>query len=152
MSDIIHPLPHQDEAELATLGALLIDMDSMETVSKLLRPFDFYRPAHRHIYDAMLALFNSGMSIDLITLVDELRANRGLWKAGGLSYVSRLTSAVPTSANVEYYARIVQAASIRRSLIRIGREIIEGAQDDRRVACDVLSEAKRSIDELEGTK
>ncbi|MGO9309200.1 MAG: DnaB-like helicase N-terminal domain-containing protein, partial [Spirochaetia bacterium] len=103
---------HNEEAEIATLGAVFIDAEALPSIIPLLRPEDFYRGAHQRIYEAVLALFDRGQSIDLITLSDELRARGTLELCGGGAYVSRLTSAVPTSANVEYYARIVQAGSI----------------------------------------
>jgi hypothetical protein len=120
---------HHDEAELATLGAILLDGEALPAISHLLRPEDFYRTAHQRIYEALLALFDRGQSVDLITLADELRSRASLEQCGGLAYISRLTSAVPTSANVEYYARIVQAAAIRRSLARISQEIIARARE-----------------------
>jgi replicative DNA helicase len=98
---------HNEDAEIATLGAVLIDPEALPTIIPLLRAEDFYRGAHQRIHEGVLALFDRGQSIDLITLSDELRARGTLELCGGGAYISRLTSAVPTSANVEYYARIV---------------------------------------------
>src|SRR5208337_951533 len=94
------------------------------------RSEDFYKGAHQRIYEAILSLFDRGQSIDLITLAEELRSRGALEQCGGAAYVSSLTSAVPTSANVEYYARIVQAASIRRTLARVSQEIISRDHDE----------------------
>jgi len=141
------PSPH-DEAEQAVLGALLLDGEALPAVSHLLRPEDFYRSPHQRIYEALLALFDRGQSVDLITLADELRSRGTLEQCGGLAYVSRLTSAVPTSANVEYYARIVQAAAIRRSLARISQEIIARAHDDSVEVPQIVEEAERKIFEI----
>jgi replicative DNA helicase len=139
---------HHDEAELAVLGAILLDGEALPAVSHLLRPEDFYRTAHQRIYEALLALFDRGQSVDLITLADELRSRGNLEQCGGLANVSRLTSAVPTSANVEYYARIVQAAAIRRSLARISQEIIARAHDDSVEVPQIVEEAERKIFEI----
>jgi replicative DNA helicase len=139
---------HHDEAELATLGAILLDGEALPAISHLLRPEDFYRAAHQRIYEALLALFDRGQSVDLITLADELRSRASLEQCGGLAYISRLTSAVPTSANVEYYARIVQAAAIRRSLARISQEIIARAHDDSTEVPQIVEEAERKIFEI----
>lgn len=139
---------HHDEAEQAVLGALLLDGEALPAVSHLLRPEDFYRSTHQRIYEALLALFDRGQSVDLITLADELRSRGTLEQCGGLAYVSRLTSAVPTSANVEYYARIVQAAAIRRSLARISQEIIARAHDDSVEVPQIVEEAERKIFEI----
>jgi replicative DNA helicase len=139
---------HHDEAELATLGAILLDGEALPAISHLLRPEDFYRTAHQRIYEALLALFDRGQSVDLITLADELRSRGSLEQCGGLATISRLTSAVPTSANVEYYARIVQAAAIRRSLSRISQEIIARAHDDSVEVRQIMEEAERKIFEI----
>ncbi len=139
---------HNEEAEIATLGAVLIDAEALPAIIPLLRPEDFYRGAHQRIYEAVLALFDRGQSIDLITLSDELRARGTLELCGGGAYVSRLTSAVPTSANVEYYARIVQAGSIRRTLARVSQEIISRAHDESSEISVILEDAERRIFEI----
>jgi replicative DNA helicase len=139
---------HNEEAEIATLGAVLIDAEALPTIIPLLRPEDFYRGAHQRIYEAVLALFDRGQSIDLITLTDELRSRGTLELCGGGAYVSRLTSAVPTSANVEFYARIVQAGSIRRTLARVSQEIISRAHDESSEISVILEDAERRIFEI----
>jgi replicative DNA helicase len=139
---------HNDEAEVATLGAVLIDTEALSSVIPLVRPEDFYKSAHQRIYEAVLSLFDKGQSIDLITLSDELRTRGTLDLCGGTAYISRLTSAVPTSANVEYYARIVQATSIRRTLARVSQEIIAQAHDDSSEISVILEEAERRIFEI----
>jgi replicative DNA helicase len=139
---------HNDDAEVATLGAILIDPEALPTVSHLLRVDDFYRSANQKTYEALLALFDRGQSVDLITLADELRARGTLEQCGGVASISRLTSSVPTSANIEYYARIVQAAAIRRSLNRISQEIIAQSHDDTREISLILEEAERKIFEV----
>jgi len=139
---------HNDEAEVATLGAVLIDAEALPSIMHLVRPEDFYKGAHQRIYEAILALFDRGQSIDLITLSEELRGRGTLELCGGSAYVSRLTSAVPTSANVEFYARIVQAASIRRTLARVSQEIIAQAHDEGSEISVILEEAERRIFEI----
>ncbi len=139
---------HNEEAEIATLGAVLIDPEALPTIIPLLRPEDFYRGAHQRIFEAVLALFDRGQSIDLITLSDELRARGTLEICGGRAYISRLTSAVPTSANVEFYARSVQASSIRRGLSRVSQEIISRAHDESSEISVILEDAERRIFEI----
>jgi replicative DNA helicase len=136
---------HNEEAEAACLGAVLIDPEALPAIIHLVRPEDFYKAAHQKIYEAVLALFDRGQSIDLITLADELRGRGTLEQCGGLAAVSRLTSAVPTSANVEYYARIVQASSIRRNLSRISQEIIAKSHDEQAEIRVILEDAERRI-------
>jgi replicative DNA helicase len=139
---------HNEEAEIATLGAVLLDSEALSSVIHLVRPEDFYKGAHQRIFEAILSLFDRGQSIDLITLAEELRARGALEQCGGAAYVSRLTSAVPTSANIEYYARIVQASSIRRTLARVSQEIIAQAHDNSAEISVILEEAERKIFEI----
>jgi replicative DNA helicase len=139
---------HNEEAEVATLGALLIDGEALPTVLPLVRPEDFYKTAHQRIYEAVLSLYERGQTVDLITLSEEMRAKGILESCGGTAYIARLTSAVPTSANVEFYARIVQATSIRRTLARVSQEIIAESKDDGADISVILEEAERRIFEI----
>lgn len=140
--------PHNLDAEVATLGALLLDSEALSTVLRYLRADDFYRAAHRKIYEAILALFDRNEAVDLITLCDELGRAGELEASGGTAQISRLTSAVPTSANVEYYARIVQALSMRRELQRIAASIIADSYDDTQEVRYIIEEAERRIFEI----
>ena len=140
--------PHNIDAEVATLGALLLDPEALSTVLRYLRADDFYRAAHRKVYQAILALFDRNEAIDLITLCDELGRVGELEACGGMARVSQFTSAVPTSANVEYYARIVQALSMRRELQRIAASIIADSFDDSREVRVIIEEAERRIFEI----
>ncbi len=140
--------PHNDEAEKATIGALLIDSEALSTVLRYLRPADFYRTAHNKIFQSIIDLFQRGEVIDLITLTNDLRGRGELDNCGGLSYVSSLTSEVPTSANVEYYARIVQSCSVRRALIKISHGIIANANDDSLESRTIIEEAEKAIFEI----
>ncbi|TVR34484.1 MAG: replicative DNA helicase [Spirochaetaceae bacterium] len=140
--------PHNPEAEVATLGAILLDPDALGQVISYLRPVDFYRNAHVRVFDAILGLYERGEEIDLITLTQELRSRSALDSVGGAGYVASLTSSVPTSANIEYYARIVRGASVRRRLLKIANEIIAEAYDDSQESRAILEEAERKIFEI----
>lgn len=137
--------PHNDEAEVATLGALLLDSDSLSTVLQYLRAEDFYKTRHQKIFQGIINLFQNGEAIDLITLTEELRSRSALETCGGGSYISSLTSAVPTSANIEYYARIVQGCSIRRNLLKIANEIVASAHDESKDGRIIIEEAESKI-------
>jgi replicative DNA helicase len=93
--------PHNLEAEVATLGAILLDAPAVTRVVDYVRPGDFYRQAHGRIFESILHLWDRGESIDLITLTNELQTAGHLDRVGGAAYISSLTTAVPTSANVE---------------------------------------------------
>ncbi len=140
--------PHNIEAEQATLGALLIDNDSLPVVLQFLRAGDFYKQAHQQIFSAILALSNRNEAIDLITLTGELRTEGVLHEVGGTQYVSELTSVVPTSANVEYYAKIVHGCSVRRILLKISAEIVASAYDESRDSRAVIEDAEKLIFEI----
>jgi replicative DNA helicase len=139
---------HNDEAEVATLGALLIDAEALPAILPLVRPEDFYKTAHQRIYESILSLYERGQTVDLITLTEEMRAKGVLESCGGTAYIARLTSAVPSSANVEFYARIVQSTSIRRTLSRVSQEIIAQSHDDGSEISVILEEAERRIFEI----
>jgi replicative DNA helicase len=140
--------PHHDEAEQATLGAVLIEPEAITLVIRYLRQDDFYKTAHKRIYQAILDLFNRGEALDLITLTEELKSSNLLEQAGGVAYISSLTSKVPTSANVEYYAKIVQECSIRRKLARIASEVIAKSHEDALDVRLLIEETEQGIFEL----
>jgi replicative DNA helicase len=144
--------PHNDEAEVATLGALLLDPESIAVVIRYLRADDFYKSAHKKIYQAILDLFSRGEAIDIITLTEELKTKEMLESSGGAAYISELTSEVPTSANVEYYAKIVQNLSIRRKLARISSGIIASSFEESVDTRLIIENAEREIFKITETQ
>jgi replicative DNA helicase len=140
--------PHNSEAEAATLGAMLLDPEAVSIVLRHLRPGDFYSLHNRNIYTGILSLFNKGQEIDLITLTDELRSTSKLEESGGAAYAATLTSVVPTSANVEYYAKIVKDGSIRRNLLKISAELTAKSHDESIQSRELIEEAERKIFEI----
>ncbi|MFP4562750.1 MAG: replicative DNA helicase [Spirochaetia bacterium] len=140
--------PHNDEAESATLGALLLDNEAISTVLRFLRADDFYKTAHQKIFQGVVNMYQRGERADLITLTEELKSEGSLDSVGGSAYISELTSAVPTSANVEYYARIVQGNSVRRALLKTAREIIAQAHDESLDSRAIIEEAEKRIFEV----
>ncbi|MFP4408545.1 MAG: replicative DNA helicase [Spirochaetaceae bacterium] len=140
--------PHNSEAESATLGAILLDEEALGRILTQIRPDDFYHRANRLVYEAILSLSDRNDDIDLLTLTHELQAGGNLEQAGGAGYVSSLTSKVPSSANVEYYARIVQQTSTRRRLIRIAQEITGDSYDNSKEVRYLVEEAERKIFEI----
>ncbi len=116
-------LPQNVEAEAGVLGSLLIDPEALAQVADFLHPEDFYREANRAVFEAVLDLYESGEPIDLITLTDELTRRSKLDEIGGVSYVSSLANQVPTSANIEHYARIVERTATLRRLIHAAGQI-----------------------------
>lgn len=119
--------PHDAEAELSVLGCVLLDNEALHAVLEVLRPGDFYRQAHNTLFGAMLQISERQEPIDIITLSAELEAMKALEQVGGVEYLSMLVDAVPTSANAQYYARIVKETALRRSIIHKASEIVEEA-------------------------
>jgi replicative DNA helicase len=141
-----HKLPPQNvEAEQSVLGGILIENDAINKVLEILTPEDFYRDAHRKIYNALINLSTRDEPADLITLTNELRKIEQLDAAGGASYIASLIDSVPTAANIEYYAKIVKEKSILRQLIQTSTDIITESYQDRADVESFLDEAERSI-------
>jgi len=112
--------PQNIEAERAVLGAMMLNPTALGTAVEILHenPEDvFYVEAHQHLYRAILGLFRESVPIDAITLIEALQKDAKLEAAGGAPYIAELAGVVPTSANIEYYARIVQDAAILRGII-----------------------------------
>ena len=115
--------PQNLEAEQGVLGSMLLDRDAIARVVEGIRPEDFYRDAHRVIFSAMLDLFERGEPVDLITVTNRLTDTGKLEDIGGATYLASLPNAVPTAANVDYYASIVLEKSMLRALISAGTQI-----------------------------
>ena len=137
--------PHNDDAERAVIGAMLIDENAITITQQYLKADDFYAPRHRKIFEAILNLFNNGTRPDLLTLSSELEQKGRLDEAGGNDYIASLTHAVPSSANTEYYAQIVQNHSLRRGLIQVSGESGARAYDETVEPKHLLEEAQQKL-------
>jgi replicative DNA helicase len=144
-----HKLPPQNlEAEQSILGGILIENEAINRVTEILDADDFYRDAHRKIFNALINLSARDEPSDLITLTNELRKIDQLDSIGGASYLAFLIDLVPTAANIEYYARIVKEKAILRKLIQTSTEIITQSYEDRGDVENFLDEAERAIFEI----
>ena len=117
------PAPQNLEAEASLLGAILIDTDALVKIADIVRPDDFFDARHKHIYEAVLALYELRSPIDVLTLADQLKGTGFLDMIGGPSYLTELTNFVPTAAHVEQYAEIVAQKSLRRRLIKTSQDL-----------------------------
>ena len=140
--------PHDAEAESATLGAILLDPDAIDAVIQHLRPDSFYSVQNRKIFSAILSLYAEGKNIDLITLTEKLRLSGELESVGGPGYLATLTDKVPTSANVEFYAKIVLDRSVRRKLLNISAKISADSRSETEESRAILEEAQKQLFEL----
>src|SRR4026208_1430652 len=138
-------LPHNLEAERSVLGAILVHNDAFNTAAQVIDGRDFYRDAHRRIFDRMVALSERGAAIDFITLKEELSRGGDLEEVGGPAYVASLVDGVPRATNVEYYARIVKEKATLRNLIYAANKILTNAYEADQESDLILDEAESSI-------
>ncbi|KAA0566083.1 replicative DNA helicase [Rossellomorea aquimaris] len=140
--------PQNIEAEQAVLGAIFLEPSALTTTSEILIPEDFYRHSHQKIYNVMLNLGDGGKAVDLITVTEELAAAKELEDVGGVAYLSELAASVPTAANIEYYAKIVEEKSLLRRLIRTATDIASDGYAREDEVDSLLSEAEKNIMEV----
>jgi len=138
-------LPHSLDAEKSVLGAILIHNEAFNHAAELIDARDFFRDAHRRIFDKMVALSERGDPIDFVTLKEELARAGELDEVGGPAYIASLADGVPRSANVEYYARIVKEKSTLRNLIHSANKILAEAYQAEQEPDLLLDEAERAI-------
>ncbi|MDQ2713291.1 MAG: replicative DNA helicase [Chloroflexota bacterium] len=123
-------LPQNIEAECGVLGSIIIDPEAIVQVADFLLAEDFYRDAHRSIYEIILQLYERHEPADFITICDELERLNKLENVGGASYITSLINQVPTSGNVEYYGRIVERTAVLRRLIHAAGQIAATAYEE----------------------
>src|SRR5215212_5875970 len=143
--------PQAKELEEAVLGAIMLEKSAFDTVVEILKPECFYVEANQRIYRAMQGLQQKNLPIDLLTVVEELKFREELDVVGGPYYVSKLTNAVVSSANIEAHSRIILQKFIQRELIRISGEIISDAYEDSTDVFDLLDQAESKIYEVTST-
>jgi replicative DNA helicase len=141
-------LPHNLEAERSVLGAILIQNDAFNSAAQIVDGGDFFRDAHRRIWDKIVALSERNQPIDYITLKEELIRAGELENVGGPAYITALVDGVPRSTNVEHYARIVKEKSVLRSLIFSANRILTSAYDAEEDADTLLDGAEKAIFEI----
>jgi len=140
--------PQNLEAEESVLGAMLLSPTAVGTVSEILSAGDFYRESHAKIYRAALGLWSKGEPVDAITIADELDERGELEAAGGQSRIAELAALVPSTSNVEHYARIVKEMSTLRGLVRAGQEIARLGQERPGEVTDLVDRAEQIVFEL----
>ncbi|WP_160725989.1 replicative DNA helicase [Bacillus sp. USDA818B3_A] len=140
--------PQNIEAEQAVLGAIFLEPSALTLASEILIPEDFYRASHQKIFNVMLDLNDQGKAVDLVTVTEELAAAKLIEDIGGVSYLSDLSGSVPTAANIEYYARIVEEKSLLRRLIRTATNIASDGYSREDEVEALLSEAEKNIMEV----
>ena len=140
--------PQNLEAEESVLGAMLLSATAVGTVSEILDASDFYRESHAKMYRAALALWAKGEPVDAITLANELDERGEVEAVGGQSRVAELAALVPSTSNVEHYARIVREMSTLRGLVRAGQDITRLGQERPGEVTDLVDRAEQIVFEL----
>jgi replicative DNA helicase len=138
-------LPHNLEAERSVLGAILVHNDAFNLAAQVITPDDFYRDAHRRIFEKMIALNERSDAIDFVTLKEELSRSGEVDEVGGPAYIASLADGVPRATNVEYYARIVKEKAMLRSLIYAANKIVSNAYEADQDPDVILDEAESAI-------
>jgi replicative DNA helicase len=138
-------LPHNLEAERSVLGAILVHNDAFNLAAQVIDSGDFYRDAHRRIFDKMVQLSERNQAIDFVTLKEELSRAGEIDEVGGPAYVASLADGVPRATNVEYYARIVKEKATLRNLIFAANKILTNAYEADQESDLILDEAESSI-------
>ena len=138
-------LPHNADAERTVLGAVLVDNQAFNSAAEILTRDDFYRDAHRRIFEAMATLAEKSEPIDLVTLKNELGRTQSLDAAGGVAYLAGLVEGVPRLENVLPWSRIIREASVLRNLIHASARIAQEANDAQDTADAILDRAEQAI-------
>ncbi|MBN2732095.1 MAG: replicative DNA helicase [Balneolaceae bacterium] len=144
--------PQAIEVEEAVLGSMLIEHEAATIALQMLKTNDFYKPSHRHIFDALHDLYERDNPLDLLTVENELRDRELLDVCGGAGYLSELTRSVSSAANIDYHAQIIAEKATKRNLILNCTEIIQEAYDSTADPYDVLDRAEQRIFDLANTK
>lgn len=144
-------MPQDIAAEEAVLGAILVNPSVMPKVVESINAESFYKPAHRYVFEAMLQLFNQNQMIDIVSVSDVLSYSSRLELVGGRAFINDLAFKTVTTANVGYYAKIIQDKSIKRALITAGSEIVASGYDQDNVD-DSLENAEKLIFDISSQK
>ncbi|MCI6091965.1 replicative DNA helicase [bacterium] len=140
--------PHSIEAEQSVVGAMLMDRDAITTASEIICGDDFYQTAYGVIFDSVVELFNEGKPVDLITLQNRLKEKDVPEEISSLEFVRDLLAAVPTSANVKYYAEIVAEKSTLRKMIKMNEEIANACYLAKEPVEAIMERTEKKVFEL----
>lgn len=146
--DELKVLPHDIQAEQSVLGSIFIKPEKMIEVAEYLKPDDFYRPAHKILFKAMVSLADRGEAIDIVTIKSSLESTDELSLVGGISYIAEVVNAVPTSSHAEHYAKIVAKKAQLRSIIDNLSDSIGNAYDEDMDIDEIIAKAERSLIEV----
>lgn len=144
--------PQSAEAEIAVLGSMLIEDEAIAEAIELLDEDCFYKEANKEIFSTIIKLYDKSKAVDLVTLIEELKKQGKLDEVGGPSYLTSLTTAVPTAANIVYYAKIVKEKSLLRNLINTATQIVSEGYENQGDVDSLLDKAERLIFDITSDK
>jgi len=144
--------PQNNEAEIAVLGSMLLDKEAIGKAIELLDENSFYKSAHKKIYSTIINLYDKNKAIDVVTLGEELEKKNALDGIGGSAYIASIASSIPTSANMEHYAKIVKEKAILRNLISTATQIVSESYDNITTVDELLDKAERMIFDITTNK
>lgn len=144
--------PQNIEAEIATLGSMLLEEEAISYTSELIDRSYFYNDSHKKIFQAMVELYSANKPVDLVTLTEELKKRGWLDEVGGPSYLAGLTTAVPTAANIEHYCKIVREKALLRNLINTATNIVAEGYEAEGDADGLVDKAEKLIFEIASKK
>lgn len=140
--------PQNKEAEQSVLGAVFLSKEALTTAIEILRPEDFYKTAHQRIFQTMVDLYEKGEPVDLVTVTADLSDHKLLDEVGGVTYITEIASSVPTAANIEYYAKIVEEKSLLRRLIHTATKIANDGYSREDDVTEIVADAEKYIMEI----
>ena len=141
-------MPHSIDAEQSVVGAMLMDKDAITTAGEIISGDDFYQASYGVIFDSMIELFNEGKPVDLITLQERLKEKDVPAEIASLEFVRDLVTAVPTSANVKYYAQIVADKSLMRKMIKLNESIENMCYAGKESVESIMEQTEKSMFQL----
>lgn len=137
--------PHNNEAEQSVLGSLMLEKDAIVKIADLLKPGDFYKDAHNHIFEVILDLYEQREPIDVLSISNKLDEKKRLEEVGGSSYIASLVSAVPSASHIVHYAKVVQKKALLRRLINAASDIVEAGYREGDDIEKILDDAEQKL-------
>src|SRR5690554_4702866 len=138
-------LPHSREAEQSVIGSMIMDRDAIIAATEIISGSDFYEQQYMILFDTMVELSNEGKPVDLITLQNRLKEKDVPAQVSSLEFIRDLVAAVPTSANVRYYAQIVRDKSVLRKLIKSAEETANECYLDKESLDSIIEKAEKAV-------
>ncbi|MFH1394768.1 MAG: replicative DNA helicase [Candidatus Omnitrophota bacterium] len=149
---LIDKVPPQNiEAEIAVLGSMLIDREAISRAVEQLEQEAFYSESHRKIYQAIIKLYDENDPVDIVTLTEELKKRNSIDEIGGPVYISEITNSIPTSANIDYYTKIVREKYLLRRLIETATKIVSEGFEPGGNVDELLDRAEKLIFDITST-